>query len=113
VIGEVTAGAAEEIVLVGHPILGPGTGALDDGAGCAIAIETGGGCWRWRSARGARCASFSPTGVGLPGGRSYAETHADELVRHATMIAPISIGRVYRSLRRCRRRPGRGERRRT
>jgi hypothetical protein len=99
VVGEIPGrGRPEEIVLIGAHLdswdLGPG--ALDDGAGCAIVLETA----RLLAAltpaprRTVRVALFMNEEFGLSGARAYAEAHKAELARHAAaMEADSGAGR--------------------
>ena len=62
-----------------------GTGAVDDGAGCAIAVEAArliARCPR-RPRRTIRVVLFANEESGGAGGRTYAERHAAELPKHA------------------------------
>jgi hypothetical protein len=76
----------DEIVLVGGHLdaWDAGSGAHDDGAGCAHSIEA----LRLlrvldlRPRRTLRCVLFMNEENGLRGARAYAEAHADELARH-------------------------------
>lgn len=93
----------EEIVLVGAHLdsWDLGTGALDDGAGVAMVMET---MRLFRSVgivprRTVRAVLFTNEENGLRGGRAYAETHREELNRHVAAIEcdsgaarPIGIG---------------------
>ncbi|MHB1044825.1 MAG: M20/M25/M40 family metallo-hydrolase [Thermoanaerobaculia bacterium] len=62
-----------------------GTGAVDDGAGCAIAVEAARLIARSprRPRRTIRVVLFANEESGGAGGRAYAERHAAELPRHA------------------------------
>jgi Zn-dependent M28 family amino/carboxypeptidase len=76
----------EEIVVVSCHIdsWDLGTGAVDDGAGCAIAIETARliSTSPQRPRRTVRVVLFANEESGLAGGRTYAVEHAAELPKH-------------------------------
>lgn len=86
----------EEIVLIGAHLdsWDVGTGAIDDGAGCAIVMET----MRLLNKHGLvprrtiRAVLFTNEENGLSGGRDYAERHRDELDRHVAAIESDSGG---------------------
>jgi hypothetical protein len=61
-----------------------GTGAVDDGAGCAIMIEAARriGELKQRPRRTVRVILFANEEFGLSGARAYAEAHARELPKH-------------------------------
>lgn len=88
VIGEVRGRERpdEVVVVSGHlDSWDLGTGAIDDGAGCAIAIEAArliAGSPR-RPRRTVRVVLFANEESGLAGGKGYAARHAAELPRHA------------------------------
>jgi hypothetical protein len=91
VVGEVRGRERpDEIVLVGAHLdsWDLGTGALDDGAGCAIALEVG----RALAAlprpprRTVRVVLFANEELGTGGGIEYARTHADEAPRHVAAL---------------------------
>ena len=91
VIGEVPGdGKADEIVLLGAHLdsWDLGTGAIDDGAGCAIVIEAARliGELPRRPARTIRVVLFANEENGRAGGDSYAKAHAAELSRHAAAL---------------------------
>jgi hypothetical protein len=107
VIGEIPgyfAGTAKEefIVLGAHlDSWDLGTGAIDDGAGCGIVIETARRIGQLPSAerprRTIRVVLFANEEFGLSGAKAYAEAHAAELPRHAAAAeADFGSGRVYR-----------------
>lgn len=77
---------ADEIVLIGSHLdsWDLGTGALDDGAGCAIAIEVGRrlAALPTRPRRTVRVVLFANEELGAGGGRAYATAHAKEAPRH-------------------------------
>ncbi len=106
VIGEIPgrdAGTAKEefIVLGAHlDSWDLGTGAIDDGAGCGIVIETARRIGQLPAAerprRTIRVVLFANEEFGLSGARAYAEAHAAELPRHvAAAEADFGSGRVY------------------
>ncbi len=91
VIGEVRGREApDEIVLLGAHLdsWDLGTGALDDGAGCAIAIEVG----RLLAAmprpprRTVRIVLFANEELGAGGGLAYARDHAAEAPKHIAAL---------------------------
>lgn len=91
----------EEIVLLGCHLdsWDLGTGALDDGAGCAIVIEAARriGQLPRKPRRTIRVVLFANEEFGLSGGQAYAETHKDELARHVLATeADLGAGRVWR-----------------
>jgi hypothetical protein len=88
-----------EIVLVGGHLdsWDLGLGALDDGAGCGIAIESARlvGKLPKHPRRTIRVVLFANEENGLAGGRAYAKAHADELGRHVAAVETDSgAGRV-------------------
>ncbi len=88
VIGEVKGRERpEEVVVVsGHlDSWDLGTGAIDDGAGCAIAVEAARliAAAPRRPRRTVRVVLFANEESGLAGGKGYAARHAAELPRHA------------------------------
>lgn len=101
VIGEIRGREApEEIVLLAAHLdsWDLGTGAMDDGAGCAIVSETG----RLIAAldqpprRTLRVLLTANEEFGLSGARAYAERHSDELDRHvAALESDFGIGKVF------------------
>ncbi len=107
VIGEIPGRDAgtpnEEFILLGAHLdsWDLGTGAIDDGAGCAIVIETARRIGRLpqaeRPRRTIRVVLFANEEFGLSGARAYALAHAAELPRHfAAAEADFGSGRVYR-----------------
>jgi hypothetical protein len=93
----------EEIVLIGAHLdsWDLGTGAVDDGAGVAIVMDT----MRLlkeldlRPRRTIRAVLFTNEENGLAGGKAYAETHKDEIPRHVAAVesdsgaaAPVGFG---------------------
>ena len=101
VIGEIAgADRADEIVLLGAHLdsWDLGTGALDDGAGCAIAIDAARliAALPSRPRRTVRVALFANEELGSGGGRAYAAAHAAEASRHvAAMEADQGDGRPW------------------
>ena len=88
-----------EIVLVGGHLdsWDLGMGAIDDGAGCGLAIESARlvGTLPRRPRRTIRVVLFANEENGLAGGRAYAKAHADELARHVAAVETDSgAGRV-------------------
>ncbi len=97
VIGEIRGSEApDEIVVIGGHLdsWDVGTGAHDDGAGCAISMEA---LRLIRSLglkpkRTIRAVLFTNEENGLRGGKAYAETHAAELGEHVAAIESDSGG---------------------
>ncbi len=90
----------EEIVLLGGHLdsWDLGTGALDDGAGCAIMIEAARriGQLPRKPRRTIRVVLFANEEFGLSGARAYAEAHKDELARHVVAgESDFGAGRVW------------------
>jgi carboxypeptidase Q len=102
VIGEIPGREKpEEIVLLGAHLdsWDLGTGALDDGAGCAIVMEAARriGELKTRPRRTLRVVLFANEEFGLSGAEAYAKAHAAELGRHVVAIeADTGSGRVWR-----------------
>ncbi len=107
VIGEIPGSAAgtpsEEILLLGAHLdsWDLGTGAIDDGAGCAIVIEAARRIGRLpkseRPRRTLRVVLYANEEFGLSGAIAYAAAHAPELPRHfAAAEADFGSGKVYR-----------------
>jgi len=97
VIAEITGRERpEEIVLIGAHLdsWDLGAGAIDDGAGVAVVMET----MRLLKSLGMtprrtiRAVLFTNEENGLRGGRGYAEAHAGELARHVAAIESDSGG---------------------
>ena len=89
-----------EIVVVGGHLdsWDLGTGAVDDGAGCAIALETARliGSLPVRPRRTVRVVLFANEENGLRGGRAYAADHEAELAKHAAALeADMGGDRAY------------------
>jgi carboxypeptidase Q len=102
VIGEIPGRERpEEIVLLGCHLdsWDLGTGALDDGAGCAIVIESARriGQLPAKPRRTLRVVLFANEEFGLSGAEAYAASHAKELPRHVVAAeADVGSGRVWR-----------------
>jgi hypothetical protein len=87
VLGEIPGtDLADQIVLFGAHLdsWDVGRGAVDDGAGCAMALEVARmiGALPKRPRRTLRIALFANEELGAGGGRAYAAAHADEASRH-------------------------------
>lgn len=87
VIGEIPGREKpDEIVLLGCHLDSwfPGTGAVDDGAGCAIVMEAARriGALPRKPRRTIRVVLYANEEFGLSGARAYAEKHAAELPKH-------------------------------
>ena len=87
VIGEITGREKpEEAIIIGGHLdsWDLGTGALDDGAGCAITMEAARliGTLKQRPRRTIRVVLFANEESGIYGGKAYAEAHKDELDQH-------------------------------
>ena len=78
-----------------------GMGAIDDGAGCGIAIEAARlvGQLPKRPRRTIRVVLFANEENGLAGGRAYAKAHAGELARHVAAVETDSGGGPRAGLR--------------
>ncbi|MFL6293079.1 MAG: M20/M25/M40 family metallo-hydrolase [Thermoanaerobaculia bacterium] len=105
VIGEIPGREKpEEIVLLGGHLdsWDLGTGAIDDGAGCAIMIEAarriGELPQSQRPRRTVRVVLFANEEFGLSGARAYAEKHAADLPRHILAgESDFGSGRVWQA----------------
>jgi hypothetical protein len=103
VIGEIPgSGKADEIVLLGCHLdsWDLGTGAVDDGAGCAIMMEAARriGELKPRPRRTIRVVLFANEEFGLSGARAYAEAHAQELPKHILAgESDFGSGKVWRA----------------
>lgn len=101
VIGEVPGRERpEEVVLLGAHLdsWDLGTGAIDDGAGCAIVAETARriAALPQRPRRTVRVVLFANEEHGLSGARAYAQAHAAELPRHVLAIeSDLGAGKVW------------------
>lgn len=86
----------EEIVLIGCHLdsWDVGTGAIDDGAGCAVVMETMRLLARLDRPprRTVRAVLYTAEENGLWGGKAYAEAHAEELPRHVAALESDSGG---------------------
>jgi carboxypeptidase Q len=101
VIGEIVGQERpNEVVLIGAHLdsWDLGTGALDDGAGVGMVLETGNLIARApeRPRRTVRVVLFANEEFGLSGGRAYAEAHQAELKDHVlAMEADFGAGGAY------------------
>jgi Zn-dependent M28 family amino/carboxypeptidase len=101
VIGEVRgATRPEEIVLLGAHLdsWDLGTGAIDDGAGCAIVMAVAKliASLPRRPARTIRVVLYANEEFGLSGARVYATNHADELAKHVLALeADLGADKVW------------------
>jgi hypothetical protein len=91
----------QEIVVLGAHLdsWDLGTGAIDDGAGVAIMMETARriGQLPKKPRRTIRVVLFANEEFGVSGGRAYAEAHKDELARHVLAgESDLGSGRVWR-----------------
>jgi len=102
VIGEIPGREKpEEIVLLGCHLDSwfPGTGAVDDGAGCAIMMEAARriGALPQKPRRTIRVVLYANEELGLSGARAYAQVHAAELPQHVLAgESDFGSGRVWR-----------------
>jgi carboxypeptidase Q len=102
VIGEIRGREKpEEVVLLGCHLdsWDLGTGAIDDGAGCAIVIEVARriGELKPRPRRTVRVVLFANEEFGLSGANAYAEKYAAELPRHILAgESDFGSGRVWK-----------------
>jgi carboxypeptidase Q len=102
VIGEIVGREKpEEIVLLGCHLdsWDLGTGAIDDGAGCAIMMEAARriGELKQRPRRTVRVVLFANEEFGLSGARAYAEAHAKELPKHVLSgESDFGSGKIWR-----------------
>lgn len=102
VIGEIPGREKpEEVVLLGCHLdsWDLGTGAVDDGAGCAIMMEAARriGELKQRPRRTIRVVLFANEEFGLSGARGYAEAHANELPKHVLAgESDFGSGKVWR-----------------
>lgn len=101
VIGEVPGREKpDEIVLIGCHLDSwfPGTGAVDDGAGCAIVMEAARriAALPKKPRRTIRVVLYANEEFGLTGARDYAEKHAAELPKHILAgESDFGAGRIY------------------
>ncbi|GAP64904.1 aminopeptidase [Mizugakiibacter sediminis] len=102
VIGEITGSKhPEQVVAIGGHLdsWDPGTGAIDDAAGVAIAMAAGHliGELPKRPDRTIRVIAFANEEQGLWGGRAYAEAHAKDVARHQLgSESDFGAGKVWR-----------------
>ncbi|MCP4201581.1 MAG: M28 family peptidase [bacterium] len=102
VIGEVVGREwPDEIVLVGGHLdsWDVGTGAIDDGAGCAVSLGAAKLISELSEAprRTVRVVLFANEEFGLSGARAYAQAHEAELAKHQLAIeSDFGAGRVWR-----------------
>jgi hypothetical protein len=102
VIGEITGRRhPEQVVAIGGHLdsWDPGTGAIDDGAGVAIAMAAGKLIHDLprRPDRTIRVIAFANEEMGLWGGRAYADRHAGEVGRHQLgSESDFGSGKVWR-----------------
>ena len=102
VIGEVPGREKpDEVVLLGCHLDSwhPGTGAIDDGAGCAIVMEAARriGALPQRPRRTIRVVLFANEEFGLSGARAYAQAHEAELPHHILAgESDFGSGKVWR-----------------
>lgn len=102
VIGEITGRKhPEQVVAIGGHLdsWDPGTGAIDDAAGVAIAMAAGHliGELPKRPDRTIRVIAFANEEQGLWGGRAYAEAHAKDVARHQLgSESDFGAGKVWR-----------------
>ncbi|MEM6411136.1 MAG: M20/M25/M40 family metallo-hydrolase [Pseudomonadota bacterium] len=103
VIAEITGKGdlADEIVLIGCHLdsWDPGTGALDDGAGCGIVVGAAKliADLPGDNRRTIRVVLYGAEEVGLFGARAYAQAHADELGKHVLASeSDFGAGRIWR-----------------
>jgi hypothetical protein len=97
VVGEIRGSVSpDEVVVIGGHLdsWDVGTGAQDDGAGCAITMEAmrlirASG---FKPKRTIRAVLFTNEENGLRGGKAYAEAHATELGKHVAAIESDSGG---------------------
>jgi Zn-dependent M28 family amino/carboxypeptidase len=101
VVGEVVGRSApDEVILLGAHIdsWDVGTGAIDDGAGCATIIEAARQILKLpeRPRRTVRIVLFNNEENGLGGARAYAKTHENELGKHIVALeSDFGAGRVW------------------
>lgn len=83
-------GTTDELVLLGAHLdsWDLGTGALDDGAGCVIAIEAARliAALPMKPKRTIRIGLFANEELGIGGGLAYASAHANEAAKHVAAI---------------------------
>ena len=102
VIGEITGREKpDEVVVLGAHLdsWDVGTGAVDDGSGCAIVMTAGHliGKHKRRPARSVRVILFANEEFGLSGGKAYAEAHGKELAQHIMGAeSDFGAGKIWR-----------------
>jgi hypothetical protein len=102
VIGEITGKKyPDQVVAIGGHLdsWDPGTGAIDDGAGVAIAMAAGKliGDLPQRPDRTIRVIAFANEEMGLWGGRAYADKHAADVGKHQLGTeSDFGAGKVWR-----------------
>ena len=102
VIGQVTGSShPEQIIAIGGHLdsWDPGTGAIDDAAGVAIAAGAAHLIAQLpqRPARSIRVIAFANEEMGLWGGRAYAEKHADDVSNHVLgSESDFGAGKIWR-----------------
>ncbi|MEO0881175.1 MAG: M28 family peptidase [Pseudomonadota bacterium] len=92
---------ADEIILIGCHLdsWDPGTGALDDGAGCGIVVGAAKliADLPGDTRRTIRVVLYGAEEVGLFGARAYARSHADELGKHVLASeSDFGAGKIWR-----------------
>lgn len=113
VVGEVVGSELpDEIVLIGGHLdsWDVGTGAIDDGAGCAISLAAAKMILELdqRPRRTLRVVLFANEEFGLDGAEAYAKAHSDELAKHQLAVeSDLGAGRVWRFAARVQ--PGAGD----
>ena len=99
VIGEITGRKKpDEVVLIGGHLdsWDLGTGAVDDAAGVGITIAAAKLLKPLKPTRTIRVVAFANEEQGLVGGRTYAEKHAGEIVKHVIAAeSDFGAGRIY------------------
>ncbi len=100
VIGEITGKRKDEVVVIGGHLdsWDQGTGAIDDAAGVGITMAAGHliGKRNDRPMRTIRVIAFANEEQGLHGGRAYAESQQDAVVKHQIVAeSDFGAGRVY------------------
>ena len=102
VIGQINGAThPEQVVAIGGHLdsWDPGTGAIDDGAGVAIAAAAAHliGSMPQRPARSVRVIAFANEEMGLWGARAYAKAHAGEVASHVLGAeSDFGAGKVWR-----------------
>ncbi|TBR36898.1 MULTISPECIES: M20/M25/M40 family metallo-hydrolase [Dyella] len=102
VIGEITGKThPEQVVAIGGHLdsWDPGTGAIDDGAGVAIAMAAGKLIkdLPQRPDRTIRVIAFANEEMGLWGGRAYADQHAGDVAKHVLGTeSDFGAGKIWR-----------------